>query len=133
DQDRTGTRRKLPARDGRTCYRRRPRRASDVAPGHRRLSGPDDRDGFTHAYSTGENCGDRSAKLAAHSVAQPLGAAPPQRLRDGIMAQTLETTQQEGLLDALARKWRIWQRRRAAIAVLDHCGTAERQRIANDI
>jgi hypothetical protein len=49
------------------------------------------------------------------------------------MAQTLETTQQEGLLDALARKWRIWQRRRAAMAELDHCGSAERQRIANDI
>jgi hypothetical protein len=49
------------------------------------------------------------------------------------MAQTLETTQQEGLLDALARKWRIWQRRRAAIAELAHCGSAERQRIANDI
>jgi hypothetical protein len=49
------------------------------------------------------------------------------------MAETLETTQQESVLGTLARKWRIWQRRRAAVAELDHCGSAERQRNANDI
>jgi len=49
------------------------------------------------------------------------------------MAETFEITQPEGVLDALARKWRIWQRRPAAMAELEHCGSAERQRIANDI
>jgi hypothetical protein len=53
-------------------------------------------------------------------------------LEEGIMAQTLEKAQ-PSLLDALGRKWRAWRRRRAALAELDHCGSAERHRIAADI
>jgi hypothetical protein len=37
------------------------------------------------------------------------------------------------MLDALARKWRVWQHRRAAMAELEHCGSTERRRIASDI
>lgn len=49
------------------------------------------------------------------------------------MADAAETNEEQSVIAALARKWRIWQRRRAAMAELDHCGSAERHRIAADL
>ncbi len=49
------------------------------------------------------------------------------------MVEIAGSTKRESVLGALARKWRTWQHRRAAMAELEHCGSAERRRIAGDI
>jgi hypothetical protein len=49
------------------------------------------------------------------------------------MRQTAEGSERQGVIGTLAQKWRDWQRRRAATAELDYCGSAERRRIAVDL
>jgi hypothetical protein len=49
------------------------------------------------------------------------------------MNATGESIERESVLGGLARKWRVWQHGRAALAELEHCGTAERRRIASDV
>ena len=49
------------------------------------------------------------------------------------MRQTAEVSERQGVIGTFAQKWRDWQRRRAATAELDYCGSAERRRIAVDL
>ena len=52
--------------------RRQCGRADDVAPGHRRLPRPHDRDGLADAHQPGKCCHHRDAELAANRTAQSL-------------------------------------------------------------
>jgi hypothetical protein len=49
------------------------------------------------------------------------------------MRQTAKGSERYGIIGSLAQKWRDWQRRRAATAELDCCGSTERRRIAADL
>jgi hypothetical protein len=49
------------------------------------------------------------------------------------MSTITESIEHESVLGALTRKWRVWRHRRASMAELEHCGSAERHRIANDV
>ena len=73
-------RRQLPSRNGRPRRGRDCRGTADVARGHRRLSRLDHRDRVSDVGVPGKERGDRSAEFAAHRVAQPIRAEPPERL-----------------------------------------------------
>ena len=56
-------------------------RAADVAPGHRRLSRIDDRDGVADLHPARAVRHDRAGDFAAHRVPQSCGAQPAERLK----------------------------------------------------
>ena len=80
DQERSGAGRWLSSRNGGARRRRRSRRASNVPPGHCRLSRSDHRNRVAHADPIGKDRRDRTSNLAPDRVAQPLCAQSTERL-----------------------------------------------------
>ena len=79
-QKRAGASRGLPPGDGRARMRRKYRGIADVAPGHRRLSGPDDRNRVADIDRPGKRRGHRGAGLAPYRAAQPFDTQPTEQL-----------------------------------------------------
>ena len=92
-----GTSYRLSPGNGRAALDRKRRRASNVAPGHCRLSRAHDRDRLAHAHAPGKRRRDRGAYLSQDRIAQSFRAEPAQRV--SLAQVTVNETQPELKLD----------------------------------